>query len=328
MLYTIEQYYKECRTDIDYESINCHLLNDKIASVMILSGYSYHKNVVNLADFLSLIKYAQNSECISVYVNVYGRPISYVIWGYYNASSRGELEEVHLERYADQSHAFIIDFAIQGNSLDDTITLWLDSIRSSKVTVCRNNRPKEKRTYDIARIRKFSWRNSRVIGRFSLPKGHGIAEHEAVSKGVMAQYRAAQWAIETICDDMGGPIDIGSAVPLVMDLLSIGQCHVSTRDAGDRAVLVTALSDSARWKGQQADDIFELPFRKFVDGNDVIIAGIYGNAEEKIEILDRCIMNLSRSGEKALHIPKSIYYKMEQGFESVLKKYDCDLFLI
>ncbi|HEX6374863.1 MAG TPA: hypothetical protein VFZ91_03990 [Allosphingosinicella sp.] len=307
MIYSVEQYYESAFAEYGREDLGRRLTDDKITMAMMLASGSSRKSGVDLVPFLSLVRMAEEQGSLAVYVNVYGRPVSYVIWGYYDRSENTDSPAIWFGDIEVPADLYLVDFAVRENSVDETIALWANHVQGERITVPRSDRPKKLRTYRLPRIREFAWRVSYVEGRFRCPKGHGIFEHESNSRDLIAEHRQAQAILHTIADDINDPLDITKVVPLMTDLLSVDQCQPLFEDGDCRAALVVALSDAARWSGRTASELLELPFRQFVDGEDIVFAGLYGDEAGKRQVYDRQLSNLERAGERLAYISESIW---------------------
>lgn len=307
MIYSIEQYYEQASADFGLEGLGRGLTEDKITMAMMLASGSSRKSGVDLVRFLSLARMAEEQGCLAVYVNVYGRPVSYVIWGYCDRSENASPPSIWFGDAGVPADLYLVDCAVWENSVDETIARWANHVQGEHIVVPRSDRPKKLRTYRLPRIREFAWRVSYVEGRFAGPKGHGIFEHESNSRDLIAEYGQAQAILHMIACDIDAPLAMTKAVPLMTDLLSVDQCQALFEGGECRAALVVALSSAARWKDRTASELFELPFRQFVDGEDIIIAGLYGEVAGKSQLCERHLSSLEAAGERQAFISESLW---------------------
>lgn len=307
MIYAIEQYYQHQFAHLGKDELADILSKDRITMALILASGSSRKSGVDVATFLALARSAQDFGCLAVYVNFYGRPVSYVIWGYCNRSSDGAASEIWFGKRGAGTDIYLIDLAARDGSVDETIAAWSRSIEGGWLTVRRNDRPRQFRTYQVPRIASFPWRVSNIEGRFTSSKGPGLDHYEAISREMIGQYQIVQSVLETIAADTSGPLDITKAVPLISNLLSVDQCRTLFEDGICKAVLLVALSDAKRWQGKDRADPLTLPFRHYLDGDDIIIAGLYGEDPQKERIQARFLDELGRDGEEKACLPDKLW---------------------
>ncbi|MBV9929439.1 MAG: hypothetical protein JO013_00630 [Alphaproteobacteria bacterium] len=300
MIYSIEEYYKNLFAKLDRAGLDALLSRDRVAMAMILASGSHGKAEVAFADFLAMARLAEKFGCLDVYVNFYGRPVSYVIWGTCDRPPPAADPEV---RFGGASgDLYLVDFAVREGSLDATVDLWLSERTEHSITVRRSDRAKQYRTYPVSRIRSFPWRVSTISGRFSAEKGPGLPEFEAIVRTGVDTYRIVQSVLEAIGHDGQVRAEITKSVPLLYELLDLQQLHVALEDGACTAALAVALSEAPAWRQRTATDVLALPFRSFVDGPDLVLVELCGHDLSLEGLRAPLLRALAQEGETQLTV--------------------------
>lgn len=174
------------------------------------------------------------------------------------------------------------------------------------MTVRRGDRPKKLRTYSLRRIRRRVWLSSRVYERFASPKEHGFCEHESGSLEMVEHFEKVRLVLAAVTDEKHEFLEITKAVPLVADLLSVDQVLTTFEQDACKAVLLVALSNAINWTGDRGADVFTLPFRRFVDGPDVVIVSAHGDTARLAELLTRFLSTMRELGETQVYLTNTV----------------------
>ena len=277
---------------------------DKIAMALYVASQSDGKSGVDFSALLPIIEQANRHSCLSVYVNVYGRPVSYVAWGYSKTASAAEGLPIWFGDRNSTRSISLVDFAVTEGCLDETISRWITEIDADLLNVRRYDRAKRERTYPIPRLRKFPWCVSSIGSRFSPPKDHAMAEHEKFSRELIDLYRTGSLALKAVCKYAKLSLKM-RGLQLVVQLIGIDQCILIYEDEICIAVLIVALSDREGWGGQM-NSLFERRLPEFVDGNDVIVVGIFGSERGTKRAIEQLFGRATRMGENIVYFPREV----------------------
>lgn len=302
MIYSVEEYYERLCPELDEAQLHTLLSKYRVTMAMILASSSSGKTNVGYSDFMAVARLAEEFGCLSIYVNVYGFPVSYVIWGNCDASAAADVPQVQFGLPTGQ--IYLIDFAVREGSLDQTIALWISERCEDSITVRRNDRPKQYRTYPVSRIREIAWRVCTTSDRFSNQKRLGLLEYEATIAKAIKTYTIVELALDAICRDRKIEVEITKAVPLLYDLIAVQQLHIEIQHNVCMAVLAVALTNAPDWSDRKTADILKLPFRSFLDGTDIVLIELCGE-EKSLENLRAAVLSpLSAEGMSQAYLRK------------------------
>lgn len=302
MIYSVEEYYENLCPELDAAELHALLSKYRVTMAMILASTSSGKVSVAYSDFMAVARLAEEFGCLSVCVNIYGFPVSHVIWGYCDSSSPADAP--HVQFGLPSSQIYLIDFAVREGSLDQSIALWFSKRTEGSVTVRRSDRPKQYRIYPVSRIKEFAWRVSTTHGRFSVQKGPGLAEYEATITNAIKTYAIIQLVLDAICRDGQIIAEITRAVPLLYDLLTIQQLHVEIQRDACTAVLAVALTNAQDWSGRNTADLLQLPLRNYLDGTDVVLFELHGDETDLASLRTTVLSSLSAEGIRKVYLRK------------------------
>jgi hypothetical protein len=306
MIYSVEDYYR----GLSYNPairIEPHRLSvDRITMTLMIASAAGRKPGVDAITFLDLVKTAEEAGCLSVYVDVYGRPVSFILWGYCGRTAASEEPSISFAVPSDRRHRYIIDFDMLAGSLDETVAHWTAAHPGTWLTFRRLDRPKTYRTYRLDRIGRFKWHTSYVHERFQPPRKHGFAEYERASLEALAHATEVRSVIGCISrSDPNRTIDIDCVPSLIEALLGVDQLLTSMDGGRCRAAVVIAFSDVGMW--QDGDWLDTRRFRDFVIGPDLIIVDAYGDPADIHRLCQGLLATLRGQAEQELHIGASVH---------------------
>jgi hypothetical protein len=306
VIYRIEDYCKGITQGEGNVHYGVDSNTDKITMAMMLASSCPTKVGVEFNDIFSLLSTAQSYGCLELYVNIYGQPVSYVIWGYCDHSPSGDVTNIWFENSGETSEAYLIDYVIKERSTDDTIFHWTNRTNVESITVCRNGRTKKYRRYSISRIRQFPWRVS-LIGNTS-PYGSAdiLMHHQSTARDLVTLYGNALHALNMLRAATGSRLDVSRSLPLAVTLQSLNQFHLIFENNTCKAAIAIAFSDATRWTGKHASGIFDLSPENFTDGPDIIIADLFGDAQFRLRVLNEFLSSLERMGEREVYVPNEL----------------------
>lgn len=272
------------------------LRDTKIAAALVVAASCGLRAEVDIRTLADILQTAGANGNLEVYANVYGRPVSYVVWGY---GSRGTTQEDTIW-FGDRRGAaerILLDGAACESSMLEAGGLWIDAAQSEFVSVLRPTRPKQRRTYRTSQLARHFARSTSIAGLEEGTIHPSLAEQRAVSRRLLSAYRDVYLGLMAIASGSDRGLMIGRAFPLLVQLRSIRQLHLATPVEGCDAVLIVAMGDIESF-GQWSEADLNAPLSLYISGDDIIITGAYGSRAGIAKAIREFLNALAAQGER------------------------------
>lgn len=311
MLYTLEEYLVLVRSDADFAQSSDGILPDKVSMAIALASTSTSKVGVQHSPFLKLLSDAEACNCLDVYVDVYGRAVSYIVSAWCDIGDGACEPSIWMAEDADCASTFIVDACFTEGSFSQSVALYLSCSNATSVTLYRPGRPKPYRTYGRPRLLRRRWPTSYVHDRFAA-QNHCYVEEAIRSSFALFELMAKACEVMRLFEDEGitHGLDISRSFPLVCSLLNLDQIQIAGAEKG-KGFIAFALSNMETWCAIDVGASLSVPPTNYSNGEDIIVLFGIGNHIVIFELLISLLKRLVGEGEPEVFVPLSLFNEFE-----------------
>ena len=300
MIFETAAYYDQVYQNLDRRKRRMLVAQDRVTMAMVLASTATWKRDVNYGAMAELARMLERRDRLAVYLDMQGFPVSYVMFGCLEGGASNDAVGIGAVRPSE--HACIIDFVGREGALDETIDCWLKEHDVSAVAFRRHGRPKLMRSYDVKRLSSLRWRLSKTEGRFILPKGAALEEHEAFARSAVSDYRRVETLLDELIVRLPSVPFPASSFELLAGLQSAGQLRTTFRGGRCVEAVIIALTDVDRWGLMDTASILSLSLPSFLDGNDLLVIDLLREEQSATELIVSVLDEFHHEGEDRVYI--------------------------
>ncbi|MEG3172089.1 hypothetical protein U1708_07665 [Sphingomonas sp. ZB1N12] len=312
MLYTLEEYLVLVRSDADLARSSDGGLPDKVSMAIALASASTAKVGVQHRPFLELFSDAEACNCLKVYVDVYGRAVSYIVSAWCDLGDGACEPSIWMAEDAACGSAFIVDSCFTEGSFSQTVALYLSCTNATNVTLYRPGRPKTYRTYGLPELLRRRWPTSYVHDRFAA-ENRCYVEEAIRSSLALFELTAKACTVMRLFEDEGVSqgLDISRSFPLVCSLINLDQIQIAGAEE-ETGCIAFALSNLDVWSTVDVGASLTMTLNDYSNGDDIIVLFGIGNHRAIFKLLISLLDRLVDEGEPDAVVPLPLFNEFEE----------------
>ncbi len=312
MLYTLEEYLVLVRSDADSARSSDGILPDKVSMAIALASASASKVGVQHRPFLKLLSDAEACSCLNVYVDVYGRAVSYIVSAWCDIGDGACDPSIWMAEDADCASAFIVDACFTEGSFSQTVALYLSCTNATSVTLYRPGRPKPYRTYDLPGLLRRRWPTSYVHDRFAA-ENRCYVEEAIRSSFALFELTAKACTVMRLFEGEGVSqgLEISRSFPLVCSLINLDQIQIADAEE-EKGFIAFALSNMDTWWTIDVRASLTMPLDDYSNGDEIVVLFGIGNHQAICTLLITFLNRLIDEGEPEVIFPLSLFNDFEE----------------